>query len=275
MILCGRRKAAARKRSFRWCFANSTWVLTTEDQLGINGSEVVDIFHGGTLDLELDGSWVNLVSESLSLEEAGFWPDQEPFYPPSQNESLVPFADASRPVGSFECLRCEESSSSPMSCNTGTCNIETGICDCEHNETGVFCEMPPLANGICDDFFNQASSDFDGGDCCGATCAQAHCGKGGLQTLFGWDTQSLYYTNISAEEIIGFQKCKDEEMATVLLELVPLPEVTDLCVPAFTVQCGEDSRLYLRTPLFCTTDLRGLERERIMVPPGVTCKFIH
>ncbi|CAJ1955621.1 unnamed protein product [Cylindrotheca closterium] len=162
---------------------------------------------------------------------------------------------------------------SPVSCNAGYYNSLTGKCECQYNETGDFCETPPSKNGICDVFFNDAMTDYDGGDCCGATCTLPNCGVGGVETLFGMDIESLYYTEISTEEIIGFQKCRDDQMTPILLELVPIPGVADVCVPSLTVQCDGEGSIFLRTPLVCTADLQDLEREIIMVPPGATCSL--
>jgi hypothetical protein len=62
--------------------------------------------------------------------------------------------------------------------NNGKC--ENDICICDIGSTGRLCENPPIGNGRCDSFFNYPEFNFDGGDCCEATCVSSSeyiCGK--------------------------------------------------------------------------------------------------
>ena len=72
-------------------------------------------------------------------------------------------------------------------------------CNCKHGATGTLCQLPPTSDGNCDKFFNTAEFDYDGGDCCEATCVSSltqNCGElpGTEDTLAG---------------TIGFPFCKD------------------------------------------------------------------
>lgn len=46
----------------------------------------------------------------------------------------------------------------------GICNEETGFCDCMHGTSGALCQDRPLGNGICNQYFNTAQHEYDGGD---------------------------------------------------------------------------------------------------------------
>ena len=65
-----------------------------------------------------------------------------------------------------------------------------------------------LDDGICDPFFNELQYDFDGGDCCAATCAKADCGRGGLTSVFGAD--------VSGD---GFPNCVDPSFVPITIHL--------------------------------------------------------
>ena len=85
----------------------------------------------------------------------------------------------------------------------GKCNNETnpcfyeGIClpdqtcDCIKNSTGTLCQVLPINNGYCDEYFNVRDYNYDGGDCCQQTCVSSHfkCGRDKSQTFYaGYDT---------------------------------------------------------------------------------------
>jgi hypothetical protein len=67
-----------------------------------------------------------------------------------------------------------------------------------------------LGDGICDQYLNKLGYDFDGGDCCAATCSQSNCGRGGLTRSFG---STLNYTGIA------FPDCDDPKMVSILIHL--------------------------------------------------------
>ncbi|CAB9509241.1 expressed unknown protein [Seminavis robusta] len=45
-----------------------------------------------------------------------------------------------------------------------------GVCQCSLDSFGELCEIPPVRNGHCDNFFNTPEFKMDGGDCCESTC---------------------------------------------------------------------------------------------------------
>jgi hypothetical protein len=65
-----------------------------------------------------------------------------------------------------------------------------------------------LGDGRCDQFFNELGYDFDGGDCCAATCIGSSCGRRGLSRVFD--------QNISGT---GFANCIDPQMVPITIRL--------------------------------------------------------
>ncbi len=66
-----------------------------------------------------------------------------------------------------------------------------------------------LGDGKCDPFFNTLGFQYDGGDCCAATCTDANCGRGGLMNVFG-------EPGVSGD---GFQNCSDPSMLPITIYL--------------------------------------------------------
>ena len=64
-------------------------------------------------------------------------------------------------------------------------------------------------NGICDPIFNSIEYQFDGGDCCPATCTQSNCGIGALKNAFGT-------ANTTSD---GFPQCVDPNMEAITIRL--------------------------------------------------------
>ena len=58
-------------------------------------------------------------------------------------------------------------------------------------------------NGICDDDLNTPKFQYDGGDCCAATCKGPRCGKKVLPSAFGTEANAT---------VAGFPNCRDPEM---------------------------------------------------------------
>ena len=76
------------------------------------------------------------------------------------------------------------------------------------NDNELYCDSI-LGDGNCDQVLNALGYDFDGGDCCAATCAQSICGRQQLKTVFG---------NSSYAEI-SFPYCEDETMVPITIQL--------------------------------------------------------
>jgi hypothetical protein len=75
---------------------------------------------------------------------------------------------------------------------------ETGKCICENGETGSLCQVIPIGDGKCNEFFNRREFDFDGGDCCEGSCSSGSTHKCGIIAEDGLD-------NIP----VGFPFCYD------------------------------------------------------------------
>eukprot|EP00531_Pseudo-nitzschia_arenysensis_P016925 CAMPEP_0116121006 /NCGR_PEP_ID=MMETSP0329-20121206/3473_1 /TAXON_ID=697910 /ORGANISM="Pseudo-nitzschia arenysensis, Strain B593" /LENGTH=1333 /DNA_ID=CAMNT_0003614803 /DNA_START=191 /DNA_END=4192 /DNA_ORIENTATION=+ len=78
-----------------------------------------------------------------------------------------------------------------------------------------------LGDGKCDPFFNKPGYQYDGGDCCAATCTKPACGRGGLTSVFG-------DRNISGD---GFATCNDPSMFPITIHLNDIVSNRD---PKFT-----------------------------------------
>ena len=89
----------------------------------------------------------------------------------------------------------------------------------DEKEIRDHCDLS-LGDGKCDPFFNEYGYDFDGGDCCAATCTKSNCGKGGLTGVFGSD--------VSGD---GYRDCKDPKMFPITIQLNDIASSRD---PKFT-----------------------------------------
>jgi hypothetical protein len=101
---------------------------------------------------------------------------------------------------------------------------DDGICGCTQGSTGRLCQIPPLSNGRCDEFFNSAEFEFDGGDCCGSTChstPEATCGKD--------DTGFID---------IGYLSCQEDPTNTWLPSGLSIPAVTSSAQSGMSVALG-------------------------------------
>jgi len=65
-----------------------------------------------------------------------------------------------------------------------------------------------LGDGICDPFFNNFGYDFDGGDCCAATCTASNCGQENATSVFGSPNSDCKF---------GFPHCKNPEMVGITI----------------------------------------------------------
>ena len=80
--------------------------------------------------------------------------------------------------------------------NDNVCN-SSGLCECQHGESGPLCQIPPKGDGKCDRFFNNAEYSFDGGDCCRPTCRSKDYECGSILDINGTVLQ------------VGYPFCKD------------------------------------------------------------------
>jgi hypothetical protein len=75
-------------------------------------------------------------------------------------------------------------------------------------EKDLHCDLF-LNDGVCDGPFNTVGQQYDGGDCCAATCNGSNCGANGLTSVFG--SSNIFGT--------GFHNCTDPDMVPVTIRL--------------------------------------------------------
>jgi len=276
-------------------FTGRRWVWTTTDHIPELGnftspSEITDYFYSPTegsasglfrlLESLLAGTgsgnqWVHFMSEAVDEDTESplglewFYPlysdeamgadlDQSSAYSNTIQKLAFPPADTSRLLDS-------ESRPSCQFCNLlknpcffeGECDEQTGVCSCRHGATGGLCQDRPLADGICNLFFNSAEHNYDGGDCCGSTCDGAFCGQDDLLDpytsgvpTFNWldasDTEGMFEITRKDEEWIEqvegasiafgvnvtanltyqfpplrYEHCIDPDLAVIRIEVLP------------------------------------------------------
>jgi len=82
----------------------------------------------------------------------------------------------------------------------------------DENKTALIDGCNSFANdGICDPAFNNFDYEYDGGDCCAATCTKPNCGIGALTNAFGVDTSENHND--------GFPSCEDPDMVNLITSL--------------------------------------------------------
>jgi len=206
-------------------------------------------------------------------------------YESSTNRSF-PFADLTRPQeATLACARCGDGL---VDCaNEGVC--VDGVCQCRNRASGVLCQDAPLGDGVCDEFFNTEKFNYDGGDCCAATCIGPFCGGNGLTAAFGVDLSDNTFQSQFLDDttVIGFENCKDPNMEPFTIELVPIEEIysgilnsEDCGLESVTVICN--GVVYLQTPnLYMDESVDEVEKchedaplvQTIHLPKGVSCEL--
>jgi len=288
-------------------FTGRRWVLTTAEQIGDelssfrddstwNQSAVLDYFYKQdfrTIEQTQreEHPWVLAVSDIVDTTTDTGTPLALQWYNvryDSNTNQSFPFADLTRPQeATLGCARCDDDL---VRCEHGGKCVE-GVCECQNRATGVLCQDAPLGDGRCDEFFNEAQFHYDGGDCCGSTCTGALCGRGGLSFAFGVDLGDNTFQSQYLDDgtIIGYENCKDPQMETFTIELVPIDVPLDdipmtagedCGLEAVTVIC--DGVLYLRTPnLYMAESVDEVEKchedapliQPLHLPPGVKCEL--
>eukprot|EP00586_Coscinodiscus_wailesii_P019031 CAMPEP_0172518068 /NCGR_PEP_ID=MMETSP1066-20121228/290236_1 /TAXON_ID=671091 /ORGANISM="Coscinodiscus wailesii, Strain CCMP2513" /LENGTH=1365 /DNA_ID=CAMNT_0013300363 /DNA_START=216 /DNA_END=4313 /DNA_ORIENTATION=- len=90
----------------------------------------------------------------------------------------------------------------------GVCNAKSqnntipASCQCSLGSLGSLCQIPPVGDGKCDQFFNIPALAYDGGDCCEETCrstSEYSCGEG----VVGEENGILAFGQI------GYSRCID------------------------------------------------------------------
>ena len=129
--------------------------------------------------------------------------------------------------------------------NGNTCNA-AGKCECRNGETGPLCQIPPTGDGKCDQFFNNAEFNYDGGDCCRPTC------KSSLRHQCGTIPEDDHEEE--AQIRIGYPFCRDPEVLSeitglkYIIQTTPiLPDSTKEVAPVLS---GNGRILVLAEPVF-------------------------
>jgi hypothetical protein len=285
-------------------FTGRRWVLTmTHEIVGLknylaNTSKIDGLKNHSTFfyndkgfrAIEQENRWVLLVSEVVEsgtdrgtpLGLQWYYPRYEEYEENAANYNF-PSADLTRPEDAvFGCARCT-TESNPCYFE-GECHDETGTCTCAHGATGALCRDTPLGDGVCNPYFNTEEYDYDGGDCCGATCVGASCGVSGLESVYGIDIESVQF--LSDSRVFGYQHCQDPDMATFTIERNKNGDYCyDLGLGEIFLELAElhvrcDDKLYLRIPLMdivgdsvsdpCTRSYN----DTIHVPYGASCELV-
>mmetsp|Transcript_9577 Transcript_9577/g.14029 ORF Transcript_9577/g.14029 Transcript_9577/m.14029 type:complete len:884 (+) Transcript_9577:131-2782(+) len=127
-----------------------------------------------------------------------------------------------------------------------------------------------VGDGKCDHALNGAPFDYDGGDCCAATCDQPMCGIGVVDRAFDTDLDV-------AED--GYQNCLDPRMVDIDITLHNIIQVSYVDPESFQVKNS--------TPLLLRFDCDGINHltitiqqemedklETIKVEEGSKCKIV-
>jgi len=214
-------------------FTGRRWVVAKPKMISgapTNSSALEDYFYKERAFRPEDqtGKWVSLVSEVVESASDQGEPVGLQWYFPRYDEDeerredeerkfKFVSADYTRPGDAvFTCERCD-AIKNPCKFE-GICK-EDGTCQCNHGATGRLCDIKPLESGDCNQYFNSAGDNYDGGECCVDTCSnfredgslkENQCGVGATTFAFGKD--------LSAQGV-GFPNCIDPLMVPVSIRL--------------------------------------------------------
>lgn len=126
-----------------------------------------------------------------------------------------------------------------------------------------------FADGICYEGFNSLDFEYDGGDCCGATCpVKAVCGVQKLENAFGLQLKSL---------ADGFQTCVDPDMVDIVIKINGIKEETKkdqygeeflTLPPLLILDCDDKNHMLLKLE----NAMVG-KSETVKVSDGASCKI--
>ena len=159
-------------------------------------------------------------------------------------------------AASFSCIFCD-TATNPCEYD-GTCNTN-GKCDCLYGTTGPLCDIIPLGNGQCNDYFNTDEFGYDGGDCCGATCDGPGC-LVPLPTYFGKSMQVDTLTSIGR----GFPDCADPFQVPISIIIIG-----DLFAKLELICDGETRYLSSNDRIVASSD----NEEVVFVKDGTDCQL--
>jgi hypothetical protein len=116
-----------------------------------------------------------------------------------------------------------------------------------------------IGDGKCDLVFNNLDFQYDGGDCCAATCSGSNCGIGSLNNAFG---------NTSGD---GFPDCEDPNMVPITIRIDDIISSSgraelDPVKPLLFIDCDETNVLSIYID-----ESTENQTETIMVNDGANC----
>ena len=163
-------------------FTGQSWVLTDVLKSRTTGGDVsmqkyMDTepeFRYILIGIVFNGTGVSLVTDSVAVNsvELSYTPSGLRWYRMREADRGVPYnyptADQSRPVDDI-LLTCASCDDNENPCFFGGKCLDDGTCACVNGGSGALCKVPPNADGLCNQYFNDGVYDWDGGDCCGKT----------------------------------------------------------------------------------------------------------
>ena len=165
-------------------FAGRRWVAAPVSLEKISNNELGLI---QSLETSWDDISVEFVSEPIDIEtpKDGVTPLGVTWFVSSDPSSPIPVADRARTSNAkFVCAVCNDLDNPCL--NFGVCQNST--CSCLPGGKGTLCEDAPTGDGFCHEELNVFEYDFDGGDCCEATCESTSDFLCGDQSDFRYQT---------------------------------------------------------------------------------------
>jgi cell division protein FtsB len=142
----------------------------------------------------------------------------------------------------------------------------------------LHCDLS-MGDGFCDQEFNTLDFNYDGGDCCAATCTQSNCGIGGLASVFG----SSEFTEVA------FPYCVNPEMLPITIRLDAISTSQNVELSQFQDEGIDQKELWRQAPVapYFSLDCNGRNvltvyiqeimvsnSETVMVEDGANCELV-
>ena len=186
-----------------------------------------------------------------------------PFLTVADSESdTFPRPDMANPLEvSFGCSICNNATNPCLF--DGVCQPDG--CVCKYGTAGSLCEVLPVGDGVCNEHFNTEEFEYDGGDCCGATCNSPSCGLETMDFAFG--------SVLATDPGNGFPHCKDPTMTSLNIVAEPFERIGAKGDGTWSarIQLDCDGKNHLFLPLGNEFD-QG-ENETVMVREAADCVF--
>ncbi|CAJ1966820.1 unnamed protein product [Cylindrotheca closterium] len=170
-------------------------------------------------------------------------------------------ADIGRPSDAL--LRCGNCDADTNPCRyEGICT--NGSCECLHGANGTLCDIKPLGNGVCNLYFNKDVENYDGGDCCAATCQGRKCDLV-IDTEFA-------FGHTLPKAGTSFPNCIDPTLNPLKIELNSTIEDVDGIFDFYTlkVECQDGRELPLNVFLDPNPQLSEFPSQAIKISDTLT-----